>query len=84
MVRERDRLPARLTWGPPVPAPASKNRLHLDVAPAPGGDQAVEVDARPSLGATRADIGQGDVSWVVMADPDGNVFCVLTPRDACD
>ena len=32
------------------------------------------------LGATPIDIGQGDVSWVVMADPDNNEFCVLTPR----
>ena len=39
-----------------------------------------EVDRLVSLGATRIDIGQGEVSWVVMADPDGREFCVLTPR----
>ena len=39
-----------------------------------------EVDRLVSLGATRIDIGQGEVSWVVMADPDGHEFCVLTPR----
>jgi hypothetical protein len=33
-----------------------------------------------SLGGTRIDVGQGEVSWVVMADPDGHEFCVLTPR----
>ena len=45
-----------------------------------GGDQQAEVERLVALGATRADIGQGDVDWVVMADPDGNEFCVLTPR----
>ena len=48
--------------------------------PAADGDQQAEVDRLVSLGAKRIDIGQGDVSWVVMADPDGNEFCVLTPR----
>ena len=44
------------------------------------GDQEAEVERLISLGAKRIDIGQGDVSWEVMADPDGNEFCVLTPR----
>jgi hypothetical protein len=57
-----------------------KNRLHLDVAPLKGGDQAAEVERLRSLGATPADIGQGDVPWVVLADPEGNEFCVLSPR----
>jgi len=57
-----------------------KNRLHLDVAPLMGDDQAVEVKRLRSLGATRADVGQGDVPWVVLADPEGNEFCVLSPR----
>jgi hypothetical protein len=70
-----------ITFGPASGGPkAGKNRLHLDVAPPPGGDQDVEVDRLIELGAQRIDIGQGDVSWVVMADPDGNEFCVLTPR----
>jgi hypothetical protein len=42
--------------------------------------QKAEVDRLVSLGASRIDIGQGEVSWVVMADPDGHEFCVLTPR----
>lgn len=71
----------KITWGgPPVKPKAGKNRLHFDLAPPVGGDQQAEVDRLVSLGATRIDIGQGDVSWVVMADPDGNEFCVLTPR----
>ena len=58
-------------------AKAGKNRLHLDLRP---GDQAAEVARLEGLGASRADIGQGSqVSWVVMADPDGNEFCVLKP-----
>jgi hypothetical protein len=52
----------------------------LDIAPPGDGDQAVEVDRLVAIGAKPVDIGQGDVSWVVMADPDGNEFCVLTPR----
>jgi Glyoxalase-like domain len=56
---------------------AAKNRLHLDLRPE---DQAAEVARLEALGARRADVGQGpDVSWVVMADPDGNEFCVLVP-----
>lgn len=52
----------------------SKNRLHLDFRPS---DQAAEVQRFLDLGATRVDIGQGDVSWVVLADPEGNEFCIL-------
>ncbi len=58
-----------------VPGPkAVKNRLHLDLRPL---DQAAEVARLEALGARRADIGQGDVSWVVMTDPDGNEFDVI-------
>jgi catechol 2,3-dioxygenase-like lactoylglutathione lyase family enzyme len=71
----------KITWGGPPQAPKpGKNRLHLDLAPPPGGDQQAEVDRLLTLGATLVDIGQGDVAQVVMADPDGNEFCVLTPR----
>jgi hypothetical protein len=55
---------------------AVKNRLHLDLRPA---DQPAEVARLEALGAQQASIGQGDVSWVVMADPDGNEFDVLQP-----
>ena len=51
-----------------------KNRWHFDLAP---DDQAVEVARLESLGASRTDIGQRDVDWVVMADIEGNEFCVL-------
>ena len=58
-----------------------KNRWHFDLAP---DDQDAEVARLEALGARRADIGQGDVSWVVMADIEGNEFCVLKslPREA--
>lgn len=71
----------KISWGgPPLRPKTGKYRLHFDVAPPAGGDQQAEVDRLVSLGATRVDIGQGEVSWVVMADPDGHEFCVLTPR----
>ena len=60
----------------PDPTPG-KNRLHLDLRPT---DQAAEVARLEGLGATRAEVGQaerGDASWVVMADVEGNEFCVL-------
>ncbi len=70
-----------VTFGPPTgAAKTGKNRLHLDIAPPADGNQAAEVERLIALGARRVDIGQGDVSWVVMADPEGNEFCVLTPR----
>ena len=56
-----------------------KDRIHLDLRP---DDQDAEVKRLISLGARLADIGQGEVSWVVMADPEGNEFCVLRPRPA--
>ncbi len=71
----------KIAWGgPPVAPKTGKNRLHFDLAPSVDGDQQAEVDRLLALGATVIDIGQGEVSWVVMADPDGNEFCLLTPR----
>lgn len=52
----------------------AKNRVHLDLRP---DDQQAEVQRLEGLGARRVDIGQRDVTWVVMADPEGNEFCVL-------
>jgi catechol 2,3-dioxygenase-like lactoylglutathione lyase family enzyme len=71
----------KITWGgPPLAPKTGKDRLHLDIAPPGGGDQQAEVDRLLRLGATRVDIGQGDVEQVVMADPDGHELCVLPPR----
>jgi hypothetical protein len=56
---------------------AVKNRLHLDLR-ADGTDKATELDRLLALGATPVDIGQGpDVTWTVLADPEGNEFCLL-------
>ncbi|MGB3442791.1 MAG: VOC family protein [Actinophytocola sp.] len=57
-----------------------KNRVHLDVAPLAGEDQWAEVTRLVELGARKVDVGQGSVSWQVMADAEGNEFCVLSPR----
>lgn len=80
-IKDPDGAGQLITWGgPPIPPKFAKNRLHLDVAPAVDGDQATEVERLLSLGARHIDIGQHDVPWVVLADPDENEFCVLTPR----
>ncbi|RNE66608.1 glyoxalase [Cryobacterium tepidiphilum] len=61
-----------------VPEPKTvKNRLHLDFVP---DDQAAEVERLVALGARHVDIGQGEQTWVVLADPEGNEFCVLSAR----
>ena len=54
-----------------------KNRIHFDFRP---DDQRAEVDRLLKLGARHVDIGQGEQSWVVLADPEGNEFCVLAAR----
>jgi hypothetical protein len=58
---------------------SAKNRIHLDVSPV-GCDRDEEVDRLLALGATRVDVGQGEVPWVVLADVEGNEFCVLGRR----
>jgi catechol 2,3-dioxygenase-like lactoylglutathione lyase family enzyme len=58
-----------------------KNRLHLDIRPA-GGSYEAEVARLVALGARRADVGQGVQPWAVLADPEGNEFCLLGPLDA--
>jgi len=71
-----DRFPGLLFI--PVPeSKAIKNRLHLDFRP---DDRDAEVERLTGLGATRADVGQGDETWVVLADPEGNEFCVLSSK----
>ncbi|TMD40051.1 MAG: VOC family protein [Chloroflexi bacterium] len=71
-----DRVPAILFQVVPE-RKVVKNRLHFDLAP---DDQKAEVERLQKLGAKEVDIGQRDVTWVVMADPEGNEFCVLTAR----
>lgn len=66
--------PTPILFGANSDEKKGKNRLHFDLVPK---DQDAEVSRLEGLGASRLDIGQGDVSWVVMADPEGNEFCVL-------
>ena len=80
-IRAPDGTGPLITWsGPPLLPKTGKNRLHLDIAPPIDLDQGTEVDRLVALGASKVDIGQGDVAWVVMADPDDNEFCVLSSR----
>ncbi|EGX55792.1 hypothetical protein SZN_31119 [Streptomyces zinciresistens K42] len=65
----------------PEPKPAAKNRVHLDLATASLEHQAELVARLRALGATPARVGQGDVPWTVLADPEGNEFCVREPRE---
>ncbi|WCN02041.1 VOC family protein [Streptomyces sp. M92] len=68
-----------------VPVPEAKtpekNRVHLDLATRDAAHQAELVARLTALGATPADVGQGDVPWTVLADPEGNEFCVREPRE---
>lgn len=66
-----------------VPVPEGKqvkNRLHLDLAPHSSQDRDAEIERLVERGATRVDVGQGDAPWTVLADPEGNEFCVLSAR----
>ncbi|MGW1869445.1 VOC family protein [Streptomyces mauvecolor] len=65
----------------PEPKTPTKNRVHIDLATTSAGHQAELVARLTALGATPADVGQGDVPWTVLADPEGNEFCVLEPRE---
>lgn len=77
-----DGVAADLLFTPVPGAKAVKNRLHLDLRP---DDHAAEVARAEALGARRVDIGQGDdKTWVVLADPEGNEFCILRALTAPD
>ena len=68
-----------LVFVPVAEKKTAKNRLHLDLNPV-GCGQAEELARLLGLGATEADVGQGEQSWVVLADPEGNEFCLLAAR----
>jgi predicted enzyme related to lactoylglutathione lyase len=77
LLAARDGSPSRLGLMPGGDKKSGKNRLHLDLRPE---NQETEVQRLEQLGAVRVDINQRDVPWVVMADPEGNEFCVLRAR----
>lgn len=68
-----------IVFGPVPEKKTVKNRIHIDVSPV-GCDRDEEVERLLSLGASHVDIGQGDTPWTVLADPEGNEFCVLMGR----
>ncbi len=71
----------KISWDGAWSGPRTGNiRLHFDLAPPVDGDQQEEIDRLVSFGATRIEGGEGELSWVLMADPDGREFRVLTPR----
>jgi hypothetical protein len=73
-------VPPVLTFARVPEGKVVKNRVHIDVSPA-GREQDEEVHRLLGLGARHADVGQtGDESWVTLADPEGNEFCVLASR----
>ena len=70
-----------------VPVPEGKtvkNRLHIDLAPHLSQDRDAEIARLLTLGATKVEVGQeeAEVTWTVLADPEGNEFCVLSSRDS--
>lgn len=71
--------PPTLVFVPVDDVKIVKNRVHIDVNPT-GSDQAEELSRLRALGATEVDVGQGEQSWVVLADPEGNEFCLLRTR----
>jgi hypothetical protein len=72
-------VPPALTFARVPEGKTVKNRLHIDINPT-DRPQDDEVRRLLDLGARHADVGQGDVSWVVLTDPEGNEFCVLAER----
>jgi predicted enzyme related to lactoylglutathione lyase len=78
VARDDDTYPAHI-FGPVPEGKSGKNRLHIDLAP---DDRDAEVARLEAMGARRADVGQtGEETWVVLADPEGNEFCVLSSRE---
>jgi catechol 2,3-dioxygenase-like lactoylglutathione lyase family enzyme len=75
-----DPVAQMLVFVPVADPKCGKNRIHLDVAPRAAEDLAEAAATLRAAGATPVGIGQSDVKWHVMADPEGNEFCVLTPR----
>jgi hypothetical protein len=79
VVADPDRQLPILLFLPTQEAKSRKNRVHLDVNPV-GCDQQQELARLVGLGAREVDIGQRNVAWVVLADPEGNEFCLLHRR----
>jgi hypothetical protein len=80
-IRAPDGTGPLITWGgPPLPPKLGENRLYLAVAPLDRAEHHAELDRLVGLGATLVGRGERDGDRVVLADPDGNEFCVLRPE----
>lgn len=75
-------VPPGMVFVPVDHEKSGKNRLHWDFAPHTSDDRDAEIDRLLDLGATPVDLATpADATWTVLADPDGNEFCVLSARD---
>ncbi|MFC8130326.1 VOC family protein [Streptomyces sp. NPDC057302] len=73
--------PVGICFMPVTDRKAVKNRLHFDLTTA-ADDRDSEIERLLALGARRAEVGQsGEESWTVLADPEGNEFCVVRPKE---
>ena len=80
VIGPREDAPVGICFMPSPDAKVVKNRLHLDLTTG-ADDREAEIDRLRALGATPVDVGQtGSESWVVLADPEGNEFCVVRPK----
>ena len=76
-----ENAPVGICFMPVTDQKIVKNRVHLDIT-TEAQDRDQEIDRLLGLGAQRADIGQtGKESWTVLADPEGNEFCVIRPKE---
>ncbi|AKT52015.1 VOC family protein [Arsenicicoccus sp. oral taxon 190] len=74
--------PPGLVFVPVAEGRTVKNRVHLDLAPHLEDDRDAQIERLLAMGATRVDVGQSDdATWTVLADPEGNEFCVLSSRN---
>ena len=72
--------PLPVTFAETTEPKTTKNRIHLDLASRSFEQQTTLVSRLETLGARQLDLGQRNVTWVVMADPEGNEFCVVSYR----
>jgi predicted enzyme related to lactoylglutathione lyase len=80
VIGPHEEAPVGLCLMPVTDVKSVKNRVHLDLTTS-ADDRDAEIERLVALGATKVDIGQtGDESWTVLADPEGNEFCVVRPK----
>ncbi len=81
VIGTEDTAPVGICFMPVTDPKTVKNRVHLDITTS-AADRDAEIERLLALGARRVDIGQtGNESWTVLADPEGNEFCVVRPKE---